>query len=55
MRIEAENIWGYTARHDDRIGLALVALVQDQPERFAMRFSNARVPPVLRPDGGALP
>jgi hypothetical protein len=40
-RYPALHIWGYTARHDDPIGAALVVLVQDQPERFAMRFSNA--------------
>ncbi|WP_426436076.1 GP88 family protein [Bradyrhizobium genosp. P] len=42
------HIWGYTARIDvtsDPIAAALVELAQDQPERFAMRFSNA--PPSL--------
>jgi hypothetical protein len=36
------HVWGYTARHDksDPIAAALVALVQDWPDRFAMRFSN---------------
>jgi hypothetical protein len=40
----ALHIWGYTARWDaqnDPIAAALVALAQDQPDRFAMRFSNA--------------
>lgn len=40
----ALHIWGYTARWDaqnDPIAAALVALAQDHPDRFAMRFSNA--------------
>jgi hypothetical protein len=38
---------GDTARHDvanDPIAAALVALAQHQPDRFAMRFSNAPTP-----------
>jgi hypothetical protein len=42
----ALHVWGYTARHDvnDPIAAALVVLAQDQPERFAVRFSNAPTP-----------
>jgi hypothetical protein len=42
----ALHIWGYSARHDkdDPIAAALVALVERQWGRFAMRFSNAPVP-----------
>jgi hypothetical protein len=38
------HIFGFTARidkDDDPISSALVALARDQPDRFAMRFSNA--------------
>jgi hypothetical protein len=42
-RHSALHVWGYSARHDkdDPIAAALMALVQDQWERFAIRFSNA--------------
>jgi hypothetical protein len=43
-RHSALHVWGYTARWDvarDPIARALAALVQDQWERFAIRFSNA--------------
>jgi hypothetical protein len=43
----ALHVWGYTARIDvanDPIAAALVTLAQDQPERFAVRFSNAPTP-----------
>lgn len=35
------NVFGYTARWDDVIGLALRDLVDDHWDRFAVRFSNA--------------
>jgi len=46
-RHPALHIWGYTARWDvvnDPIAAALVALTQQHPDRFAMRFSNAPAP-----------
>ena len=45
-RHRALNVFGMTARHEmhDPIALALVALVHDYPDRFAMRFSNAPHP-----------
>jgi hypothetical protein len=46
-RHPALHIWGYTARWDienDPIAAALVALAQQYPDRFAMRFSNAPAP-----------
>jgi hypothetical protein len=45
-RHRALRIFGFTARHDksDPIAAAIIALAHDQPDRFAMRFSNAPYP-----------
>ena len=47
MKIVAStHVFGYTARHDknDPVAVALLDLVHDHPDRFAMRFSNAPYP-----------
>jgi len=42
-RHPALHVWSYSARHDkdDPIFAALVALMEDHPDRFKIRFSNA--------------